>query len=128
MDQLYVNNAYRGHVNQTIWGFSGDSCTGWVEIGVTWGYPDLSQPNQWLAGYAQFIAFSGYNSGGGTAAVNVMPQNGSHHSYMIYYWGIAATGEPLYQIYWDGGHVLADAMERFRIRHVSGSGWFGNGS
>lgn len=77
-----------GHINNTIWAYSGSPCTSWVEVGLTEGYHKLS----WYGVY------DAANVGGiySDAFQSFQSVDGSNHLYALIY-----NGSGMYTIQYD---------------------------
>jgi hypothetical protein len=94
-NMYYTNGNYGsgGHINETIWAYSGSPCTAWVETGLTHGFHGSSA-------YEWYWAYS--NTGGfyqDFPAGNTSP-DGTNHAYELLY-----VGNGTYNVYRDFGSV-----------------------
>ncbi len=105
MDASLSNITTRGHVNQGVWGFSGDPCIDWVEMGLTYGTPDPGNPNIWLTEYHLYTGYGVPQLGyGGGISHGIQPIDGSHHTYDLVYAGVV-DGKQRYNFYRDSNLI-----------------------
>lgn len=86
----------QGHINQSIWAYSGSPCDAWIEMGLTQGFT-----NHYEYGYyAGFKNTFGYFH---AQYLYTAPLNGTLHSYQLSY---DTVGTTTYSAFLDGQQVF----------------------